>query len=564
MSPADSLARGVKVAAAMSSKSSSELLPASAYVQRAVHETTREWAAMFARGTVAPNLAAGLTVTLVALPLNLALAIAAGLPPSAGLVSAAVAGVIGALLGGSRFQITGPEVALAPITLEIVTRHGLPGLAAATMMAGAFQIVFGALRLGSLVHAMPHPVVGGFLAAVGLLVFETQLPRLLGLPSTVRSITEVDWSDLTHISLPSLAIGLLVITIMVGLPRLGRRLPAPLIALLLSVSAAVVLGLRLPTVEAVAMGLPKPAWPSFGELDLLALVPEALVLALLASIDSLLCAVSVDAVAGGERTRTDQELFAQGVANLAGGCFGGMPVAAAVVRSVAAYEAGASSRLASLTQSLLMLALLLVAPLLVHVPLVALASILLVVGFRLIQWRAIRSMWTMAREELFIFLATAACILITDFVLGVTAGVITALGLFARQQRSLLRARAIDAQPSAAEATGHARHTLRLEGPLFFAAQRSIEDAVSALRQARHVVVDLSAVSTVDMSGALTLARALEKLASEGVRVQVSTFGAELDPLLVWALEQHTTGKVRRTEPARTRNLPALAGGSAS
>jgi sulfate permease, SulP family len=548
----------------MSLKSSSELLPASAYLRSAVRETTREWAAMFARGTVGPNLAAGLTVTLVALPLNLALAIAAGLPPSAGLVSAAVAGVIGALLGGSRFQITGPEVALAPITLEIVSRHGLSGLAAATIMAGVFQVAFGALRLGSLVHAMPHPVVGGFLAAVGLLVFETQLPRLLGMRDTVRSITEVGWSDLTAISLPTLAVGLLVIATMVGLPRLSRRLPAPLVALLLSVTAIVAFGLRLPTVEPVAMGLPRPALPNFADLDLLALVPEALVLALLASIDSLLCAVSVDAVSGGERTRTDQELFAQGVANLASGCFGGMPVAAAVVRSVAAYEAGASSRLASLAQSLLMFALLWVAPLLVYVPLVALASILLVVGFRLVQWRALRSMWSMAREELLIFVATATCILVTDFVLGVTAGVITALGLFARQQRSLLRARAIDAKPLDTELPADELRTLRLEGPLFFGAQRSIEDAVSALHKARHVVVDLSAVSTVDMSGALTLARALDKLAAGGVRVQVSAFGAQMDPLLVWALDEHTAGKVRRIDPSRTPSVPALAGGSAS
>lgn len=548
----------------MSSSSSPELLTGVAYVRGAMADTAREWRAMFARRTLARNLAAGLTVTLIALPLNIALAIAAGLPPSAGLMSAAVAGAIGALLGGSRFQITGPEVALAPITLEIVSRHGLTGLAVATFLAGLFQIVFGILRLGSVVHAIPHPVVGGFLAAVGLLVFDTQIPRLLGL-SDVASVMAIDPArDLARISPAPLAVGLAVIAIMVFLPRLSRRLPAPLVALIVAVTAVTAFELPLVTIEPMNLGLPRPMLPAFGRVDMLALVPEALALALLASVDSLLCAVSVDALVGGERTRTDQELAAQGVANLASACFGGMPVAAAVVRSVAAYEAGASSRLTALSQSLLMLALLLAAPLLMHVPLVALAAILLVVGFRLIQWRALGWMWRAARPEAVIFVATAACILITDFVLGVTAGIMTALGVFARQQRKLLRARAVAGEPpiERLDVSSELR-LLRLEGPLFFAAQRSIEDAVSTLQQARHVVVDLSAVSTVDMSGAVTLARALQKLAARGARVQVSTFGAAMDPLLTWAFDNHASGKVRPLEECDALALEPLVRGAA-
>jgi sulfate permease, SulP family len=545
-----------------SRSSSSELLPAALYLRSAARDTAREWRDMLARRTLPANLAAGLTVTLIALPLNVALAIAAGLPPAAGLASGAVAGLVGAMFGGSRFQITGPEVALAPITLEIVSRHGLPGLAVATFLAGLFQIAFGLLRLGSLVHAIPVPVVGGFLAAVGLLVFNTQVPSLLGLADTVKSVAQLDLArDLPRISPASLAVGLTVIGLMISLPRLHRRLPAPLIALVIAVSAMSLFDLSLSTVAPMAVSLPHPTLPAFARVDLFALVPEALALALLASIDSLLCAVSVDSVSGGERTRTDQELAAQGLANLASACFGGMPVAAAIVRSVAAHEAGASTRLAAVTQSACLLGLLLAAPLLALVPQVALAAILLVVGVRLIQVRSLVAMWRMAPSEAGIFVATAASILLSDFVLGVAIGVIAALARFARQQRTALRARAsveagswgreqsdAAAQPSSALHVADELRLLRLEGALFFGSQRSIEDAVSALEQAAHVVVDVSAVSTVDVSGASALASALLKLTARGVQVQVTAFGSPIDPLLRRTLEHRAQGEVSLLE----------------
>jgi len=532
----------------MSSRSSSELLPAVAYLQQSARDTACEWREMLARRTLAPNLAAGVTVTLIALPLNVALALAAGLPPSAGLASAAVAGMIGALLGGSRFQITGPEVALAPITLEIASRHGLKGLAVATFLAGMFQIVFGLFRLGSLVHAIPLPVVGGFLAAVGLLVFNTQVPALLGLPDSVKSVVQIDLArDLQRVSPAALAVGLTVIGLMIVLPRLHRRLPAPLIGLVFAVSVLSFGDLSLSTVAPMAGSLPHPTLPAFASVDLFALVPEALALALLASIDSLLCAVSVDGVSAGERTRTDQELTAQGLANLASACFGGMPVAAAIVRSAAALEAGASTRLAAFVQSACMLLLMLCAPLLALVPQVALAAILLVVGVRLIQWRSLGAMWRMAPSEAGIFVATAAGILLTDFVLGVALGVIAALARFARQQRTALSTRATSdvlSPPSSALHVANDLRLLRLEGALFFASQRSIEDAVSALDGAAHVVVDVSAVSTVDVSGAAALASALLRLTARGVRVQVTAFGSAIDPLLRSTLENRAHGEV--------------------
>lgn len=539
------LAQDVKRAGFMLVSSSQDASPKLAYWRSASRLTWRGWGEMVERRSIAPNLAAALTVTLVALPLNLALAIACGLPPSVGLVTGAIAGLVCALFGGSRFSITGPEIALAPITLEIVARHGVSGLFAATFMAGMFQVAFGVFRVGGLVNAIPLPVVGGFLAAVGLLVFDAQLPRLLGLPTDVALLSDLEgFSALRAIDLSALSVGALVVLAMVFLPRLSRRVPAPLAGLTLAVGVVALFGVDAHYVEPIEAAWPLPALPAFARVDLVALLPEALALALLASIDSLLCAVSIDALVAGDRTRTDQELCAQGLANMASACFGGMPVAAAVVRSVAAVEAGATTRLTPVVQSLLLaLVLLVFAPLVSYVPLVSLAAILLVVGFRLIQWRTLSVMWRVARFEAFIFVVTAAGILFTDFVIGVAIGVVGALAYFARQQGAALRAMRHThsialrlSEPLRAEERD--MPVIHLEGPLFFGSQTSIDETILSIGSPDRVLVDVSKVSTIDVSGAMALAQALKRLAEEGTSIWVSGHEGVLDPVLRWGLEQ--------------------------
>jgi SulP family sulfate permease len=172
---------------------------------------------------VASNVSAGITVALVALPLNMALAIACGLPASVGLVTGAIAGLVGALLGGARLQITGPEVALAPISFEIIMRHGVEGLIIVTMLAGLLQVGLGVLRVGRLVHAIPLPVIGGFLAAVAIMVLDSQLPVFLGVSAEARLVTDLTPSILSSVSWPTVAVGVVVVLAMVLLPRLSSR-----------------------------------------------------------------------------------------------------------------------------------------------------------------------------------------------------------------------------------------------------------------------------------------------------------------------------------------------------
>lgn len=524
----------------MSAWNQAEALSGAAYWRESMHLTAGSLrAALTSR--VGPNIAAGITVALVALPLNMALAIACGLPAEVGLVTGAVAGVVGALFGGSSLQITGPEVALAPITFEILSRHGFGGLLAVTLLAGLMQIAFGLLRVGRLVHAIPVPVVGGFLAAVGIMVFDSQLPVLLGLSGEARLVSEMAPAQLSGLGWHSLALGLLVVALMLGLPRLARRLPAPLIALAAAMAIVSLFAPPVATVDHFDGGWPAFALPSFDPAHLSEYLGEALALALLASIDSLLCMVSIDARSDGPRSRTDQDLVAQGLANIGSACFGGMPVAAAVVRSAAAVEAGATSRLAPLVQSVV-LALVVVAfaRFVGHVPLAALASILLVVGWRLFDWDGLRHMWRTARFEVGIFVGTAAGILLTDFVIGVLIGVLLALVYFAHRQRELvgLRRRHLDpdARARADERHGGVR-VLHLEGPLFFASQAKIDGLFDDLDGDRPVVIDLADVPTLDTSGARALVRGAERLARNGSDVWLSSLSDEARTMLAPIIE---------------------------
>jgi sulfate permease, SulP family len=506
---------------------------------------------MFRRETVLGDLSAALTVTMVALPLNLALAVACGLPPHAGLVSAAIGGALGALLGGSRFQITGPEVALAPMTLAIASAHGPSGLMIATVISGVLQLVLAALRWGGLVRAVPRAVVGGFMAAVGILVLDTQLPRLLGLEdvsrlSSLRSLDEL-LAHLGDTSFAAVAIGTLVVILFVAATRGPRWLPAPLLALSAGVGLTAILDLPVQRIEPIAGASIWPELPSLARVDWLALLPSAVALALLSSLDSLLCAVSIDGRTG-ERHHSDQELFAQGVANIATGLLGGMPVAAAVVRSVVAVESRARTRLAALAQSgMMMVVVLALGAHLDHIPLAALAGVLLVVGAKLVRLDELRALAVLSRGEAAVFVATAIAILALDFVEGVVVGVALSLALLSRQLRDTLRARV---------APSHGAAVVILGGALFSASQDRLRALVEAsLGDARAVVLDVRELSALDASGAAALRGAVEKLEQRGIAVQVAAA-----PSMLAGLRAELRPSV--VHPGRDEALAALRPGS--
>ncbi|HEY1099509.1 MAG TPA: SulP family inorganic anion transporter [Myxococcota bacterium] len=494
-------------------------------------DTLSSWRDMVAPSGLLQNVVAGVTVAFVALPLNIALALACGLPASVGIVSGAVVGVVGALLGGAKLQITGPEVALAPLTLEIINRHGVEGLIVATLLCGVVQVGFGLARVGRLIHMMPVPVIGGFMAAVGLLILNNQLPRLLGLPAEVKNLHLVRDLDVLTSGGVAPVIGLLVMVVMIAARRISARIPGPLIGIGLAVGVLLITGWTTPTVPDFEPHLPIPQLPSFAAVDLTRLWPEALALALLASIDSLLSAVGVDTATRARRHHSDQELVAQGVCNVVAGLIGGMPVAGAIVRSMAAVESGATTRLAPLVQSLTLLGIFAVLGHLVgFVPVAGLAGVLIVVGARLINLGALRRSWRVARFEAGVFVATALGILFTDFVAGVLIGLVMALVQLARHQRGLeMRVRTAHDD----DATDSDVAIIRLGGPVFFASHTELDGL--AHTGARHVVVDLGGVPFFDLTGLESFRNVIRTLRERGAAVVVAGASDEVVAALVSA-----------------------------
>jgi SulP family sulfate permease len=473
---------------------------APSYWSDAFHATRRSWRSAFGN-RVLENVGAGVSTALVALPLNVALALVCGLPASVGLWTGAIAGVLGAFFGGARLQVTGPEVALAPLTLAIVQEHGVDGMLWCTLLAGLMQVGLGLARVGKLVQLVPKPVVVGFMAAVGVMVLDSQLPRLLGLPgevATVGAMRDLAW--VPEISMGAAMLGALVIALLVAIPKLHRRIPAPLVAL--GVAIALALGLdvdapRVPDIDGIVstVGLPRLEIERF-----LALLPSAIGLCLLASLDSLLSAVSIDARIG-DRHRSDQELVAQGIANAACGLLGGMPVAGAIVRSAAAADAGGTNRMAPLVQSIALGVLLVVfGHHLDVIPVAALAAVLLVVGAKLLQPRELLRIYRRSRGDAAVVATTVVAILAIDFVPGVVCGIVAALARMAAVHAKVgVRRMPVDA----ASAVG----ALRLEGPLHFANVGSAIRAIEATPDA-VVVLDLTGVTAIDVTAVEALLRA--------------------------------------------------------
>ena len=523
----------------------------------AARDTWVSWREALDGRSAMPNVAAGISTALVALPLNIALALACGLPPAVGLVTGAIAGVLSAIAGGSRLQVTGPEVALAPLTFAIVAQHGVAGLLVTTFLAGLLQIALGLLRVGRYVHAVAAPVIGGFMAAVGLLVLDTQLPRLLGL-ADVRAFSSLrSAAPLGGAELAGLAVGAAVIAALILVPKIHRRIPAPLVGMGIGV-AAVAVGVPMATLAPAHLGELTIGLPAFGAVDLVKIAPSAVALAMLASLDSLICAMGMEARTGGPRTRCDQELVAQGLANMASACVGGMPVAAAVVRSVAAHEAGATTRLAPLVQSVTLgLVLLLLAPLMPLVPIVALSAILLVVGVRLIDVRGLARMYRVSRAEAAIFVATAIAILARDFVTGVGVGVVLSMLDFARRNARL----SISAHPeplALPRANANAFRVVRVEGPLFFGSHTRVESLLAEAQGTPGLLVDLTGVPDADMTGAASLARVVERIAAGGSSVWLHGVNDEIRPVLEaqGLAERIVTLPTNAPRPRRARARP--------
>jgi SulP family sulfate permease len=404
--------------------------------------------ATYDRGQFLHDAIAGATVALVALPLSIAIAIASGAPPAAGLVTAVVGGLLISALGGSRVQIGGPTGAFIVVVYAIIARHGLAGLQLATLMAGAILVIGGLLGAGRLIRLIPESVVEGFTIGIAVVIATSQLKDLAGLrgdalPADFLPKMEGLWTARATADWSSLLLGLATI---VGI-ALVRRFAPQFRARAAVVLLASVLALFLPSVATVTSrfgalphGLPWPSLPPISWPLVLDMLPAAVTIALLAGIESLLSALVADRMIGGAH-RTSAELLAQGAANIASPLFGGLPATGAIARTATNVDAGGRTPIAGIVHALLIfLAMVLLAPLAGKLALPALAGLLVVTAWNMSEPPRWRQRLAMPRWELGLLLLTATMTVLVDLTVAIGTG--TALGLAARawQRRRLASA----------------------------------------------------------------------------------------------------------------------------
>ncbi|MBK7546346.1 MAG: STAS domain-containing protein [Rhodoferax sp.] len=486
---------------------------------------------MFAR-----DLSAGATVGIVALPLAMAFAMASGLKPEAGIVTAIISGFLISALGGSRVQIGGPAGAFIVIVYGILQRYGLSNLVIATAMSGVMLFLMGLFKLGTLIRFIPVAVVIGFTNGIAVLIALSQIKDFLGLqvvnmPADFFGILGTLQHALhtTNLQAAGIAAGSLAIIIFwqFWLPRLGHDsprakrfsvVPGSVIALILATLAVSSLDLQVDTIGSrfggIPASLPALEWPAFSWESARFLLVPATTLALLGAIESLLCARVADGMID-DRHNPNQELMAQGVANFFTPFFGGMPATGTIARTVTNIKSGAASPVAGMVHALVLLLIVLIAaPLANHVPLAALAAVLMFVAWNMGEWRAFLHLRQYRVPYRITLLAVFLLTVIFDLTVAVEVGLIAACVTFIYRISSLSRSEAVELsikpeQPG--EPAPVAAH--RLYGALFFGAVQLVEAIENALPK-KTLVVDLKNVIYVDSSGAdalMNLARSCQK-----------------------------------------------------
>ena len=495
-------------------------------------------AGLFRREQWASNLLAGVIVGVVALPLAMAFAIASGVKPEQGIYTAIIAAVAVAVFGGTRIQIAGPTGAFVVILAGVVAQHGIDGLLLATLMAGIILVLLGIARFGGVLRFIPHPVILGFTAGIGVVIWVGQWKDFLGLPTPAGIHFHEKLMHLLQ-SLPTLHVattGLAVLSLLLVIygPRIPglTRVPGPLMAL--TAATLVQSFFHLDGVATIATtfgsipsGLPHLAMPALSMDRLIALLPSAFTIAMLGAIESLLSAVVADGLAG-TRHDPNQELIGQGIANIVSPLFGGIAATGAIARTATNFRNGATSPLAAIVHSItLLLVLLLLAPLAAQVPLCALAAVLFVVAWNMSDARHfLRMMRTAPRPDIAILLITFLLTVFADLVIAVNVGVILATLLFLRRMSTSVEVLRVD-EASLQEELEPLQRTLppdvmvySIDGPLFFAAVETLEHTLQRSQlDPRTMIVRLGRVPFMDITGIQTLEEVIQNLERRGVAV---------------------------------------------
>jgi len=494
----------------------------------------------YRRADLFADLGAGVTVGIIALPLAIGFAIASGGTPQQGLWTGIIAGIVVGLFGGSRFQIAGPTGAFVPVLFSIVTRFGYDGLALATMMAGAMLVILGALKMGRLLKFFPYPVVAGFTSGIAVIIFCGQLNEFLGLglkmPDHVPQQIAALAGHIGAIRWQAVAIGALTLAVSGLWPRITKRVPASIVAVLAAALVAYFAGWPVATIGSKFGGIPAglPGWhfPAVSLDAMRSLMGAAFTIAALGAIESLLSAMVADGMTD-TRHNPNQELVAQGLANLLCPLVGGIAATGAIARTAANIRSGARSPVAGIVHALVLLLVALVAaPLVRYIPLAALSAVLLGVAFRMSEWHTFIELWRGPRADFGVLVTAFGLTVVFDLTIGVGAGMVMAVVLFMRQMEEVTHVRIVTPE---SEVEGAGSHSIlgkdvpegvilfRIEGPLFFAAAEKLERALNASGGVPRVVIfRMRNVPAMDASGLHAFEVAVDKLHRQKSKVYLT------------------------------------------
>jgi len=488
----------------------------------------------YTREAVTRDVIAGVVVGIVALPLALAFAIASGVPPERGLYTAIVAGFLISALGGSRVQIGGPTGAFVVIVYGIIARYGYEGLVICTVLAGIILVLLGLTRMGALIKFIPYPVVTGFTAGIAVIIFSGQLKDLLGLKMGAVPPEFLDkWMAYGQhfATIDPYTVGIAAGSLIVLLvwPRISRLVPAPFVAMILATLAVQLFDLPVETIGSrfgsVPSALPAPHWPDVKWHQLRELLSPSITVALLAAIESLLSAVVADGMIG-TRHKSNMELVAQGVANIASPIFGGIPATGAIARTATNVRTGGRTPLAGMTHAVTLLLILVFAgQWAAKVPLAALAAILVVVSYHMSEWRSFAGLLRAPKSDIFVLIITFALTVFVDLTVAVQVGVVLASLLFMRRMAEVTNIEGIAETEEADELMPQRRGVAVYEvnGPFFFGAADKLKDVLGEIdKKPKAFILRMRNVPAIDATGIHALEQLALKCRKQGIPLILS------------------------------------------
>ena len=519
--------------------------------------------------TFMSDLMAGIIVGIVALPLAIAFGIASGVTPEKGIITAIVAGLVISLFGGSKVQIGGPTGAFIIIIYGIIQKYGFEGLTIATLMAGLFLVLFGLLRLGTIIKYIPYPIVVGFTSGIAVTIFTTQIKDLFGLtlPSNPSDFIEkwgVYLQNFNTIDPWCALIGVASVVVIAVTPRFSKKIPGSLIAIILMTIVALLLKnfagvLSIETIGdrfSISNELPAAQVPDMNWETIKSLVSPAIAIAILGSIESLLSATVADGVIG-DHHDSNTELVAQGLANIASPLFGGIPATGAIARTMTNINNGGKTPVAGIIHAVvLLLIFLFLMPLAKYIPMACLAGVLVVVSYGMCGWRSFLELMKNPKSDVTVLLITFFLTIIFDLTIAIEVGLIIACLLFMKRMSETTDVKAIteeiDLNQDAEFSTGNLDHLIipqgvevyEINGPYFFGAGNKFEEIMASFGDRPKVrIIRMRKVPFVDSTGIHNLTNLCEMSKKEGIQIVLSGVREKVNGQLEHAGFYHLIGE---------------------